>query len=86
MILPFPFQSTLKTNLPTWYVDCFKKAGFDWSGAWKNKKDSMHFEVEKILDKLPNIGGNNMTSTDLKTIEAKVDKLISKFGFTDRQG
>ena len=56
--------------------------GITWGGDFKTITDKPHFEYKNSTFKEP----NNMTSADLKAIEAKVDKLISKFGFTDRQG
>ena len=33
------------TTLPKWYVACWTSLGFIWGGDWKNKPDSMHFEI-----------------------------------------
>lgn len=34
------------TTLSSGFVDCFKKAGFDWGGDWR-VKDGMHFQLSK---------------------------------------
>lgn len=44
-----PMSKKLITTLPTWYIDCWKEAGFEWGGDWENSKDSMHFEVAKFI-------------------------------------
>ena len=33
----------LVTNMPTWFVDAWRDAGFCWGGDWKYSKDAMHF-------------------------------------------
>lgn len=44
-----PMSKKLTTSLPSWYIKCWKQAGFEWGGDWKNSKDSMHFEVTKFI-------------------------------------
>jgi hypothetical protein len=34
--------SALLTDMPPWYVDAWKRAGFCWGGDWIGKKDPMH--------------------------------------------
>ena len=48
----------------------------------------MHFEIESIQSKILVELVKNQSNEELKVIEAKIDKLISKFGFTKegRQG
>lgn len=29
-------------------VQCFKDAGFEWGGDWKNTPDGMHYEISKL--------------------------------------
>lgn len=36
------------SHLSQTFVDCFIKAGFDWGGNFKNRKDPMHFQLAKI--------------------------------------
>ncbi|MCA1734563.1 MAG: S-layer homology domain-containing protein [Actinobacteria bacterium] len=39
-----PLASTLITDMPSWYVDAWRSAGFCWGGDWvADKKDAMHF-------------------------------------------
>ncbi len=38
-----PYQSDLKTDMPPAFVKLFTDEGFGWGGAWKSKKDAMHF-------------------------------------------
>jgi hypothetical protein len=39
-----PVASTLITDLPSWYVDAWRAAGFCWGGDWVgDRKDPMHF-------------------------------------------
>lgn len=33
----------LITNMPTWFVDAWREAGFCWGGDWDTAKDPMHF-------------------------------------------
>ena len=58
--------------------------GITWGGDFKTITDKPHFEYKNSTFKEP----SNMTNAELKAIETKVDKLISKFGFTKegRQG
>jgi hypothetical protein len=38
----------VKPKLSEGFVKCFKDAGFDWGGDWKNPIDGMHFQLSKI--------------------------------------
>lgn len=39
---PLPGRSGY-TDMPTWFVDAWKQAGFCWGGDWLGLKDAMHF-------------------------------------------
>jgi hypothetical protein len=41
-----PMGKPLRTTFPEWFVKAFEDAGFTWGGRWKNRPDSMHFEVK----------------------------------------
>ena len=41
------FPETGKTKVEMPVVKCFEKEGFIWGGRWKNKPDSMHFELRR---------------------------------------
>ena len=82
-----PWKNPLTTTFSKDFVNCWKSNGFGWSGDYKNtKSDPMHFEIEDVQGKIKVELVKSQSSAELKAIEAKVDKLISKFGFTDRQG
>lgn len=36
-------DGTLITDMPAWFVDVWRNAGFCWGGDWENSKDPMHF-------------------------------------------
>lgn len=36
-------DGTLITDMPPWYVDAWKRAGFCWGGDWIARKDPMHY-------------------------------------------
>jgi hypothetical protein len=38
-----PFQNTIKTDMPSEFINLFKKEGWGWGGEWNGKKDPMHF-------------------------------------------
>jgi len=40
---PYKPDNTLVTNMPDWFVDAWRDAGFCWGGDWENAKDAMHF-------------------------------------------
>ena len=40
---PYREDNKLITNMPSWFVDIWKDAGFCWGGDWKGLKDPMHF-------------------------------------------
>ena len=40
---PYREDGTLVTNMPKWFVDVWKEAGFCWGGDWTRIKDPMHF-------------------------------------------
>ncbi len=40
---PYREDGTLITNMPQWFVDVWKEAGFCWGGDWQTPKDPMHF-------------------------------------------
>jgi len=40
---PSRSDNTLITDMPNWYVDAWRDAGFCWGGDWLNIKDPMHF-------------------------------------------
>ena len=40
---PYRRNGPLITNMPTWYVNAWKSAGFCWGGDWRGEKDAMHF-------------------------------------------
>lgn len=39
-----PMGERLKTDMPSWVVDCAEKWGLLWGGHYKGRKDPMHFE------------------------------------------
>lgn len=36
-------RDRLVTNMPGWFVDIWREAGFCWGGDWASSKDAMHF-------------------------------------------
>jgi hypothetical protein len=40
---PYRADGRLITNIPSWYVQVWRDAGFCWGGDWVNAKDPMHF-------------------------------------------
>ena len=38
-----PTASSLITDMPEWYVNAWRQAGFCWGGDWVGSKDAMHF-------------------------------------------
>ena len=40
---PYSAHNLLITNMPIWYVNAWRSAGFCWGGDWKYIKDPMHF-------------------------------------------
>jgi len=40
---PYRADGTLVTNLPDWFVQVWRDAGFCWGGDWSGAKDPMHF-------------------------------------------
>ena len=40
---PYRRDNTLVTNMPVWFVDAWRDAGFCWGGDWLSVKDAMHF-------------------------------------------
>lgn len=40
---PFRSDNRLITNMPGWFVDVWRDAGFCWGGDWRYAKDPMHF-------------------------------------------
>lgn len=40
---PFRADNRLTTNMPGWFVDAWREAGFCWGGDWRFSKDPMHF-------------------------------------------
>jgi hypothetical protein len=39
-----PMQATLQTDMPTWMVELWTGQMFRWGGAYRTRKDPMHFE------------------------------------------
>ncbi|MEA3509852.1 MAG: M15 family metallopeptidase [Actinomycetota bacterium] len=40
---PYSADNVLRTNMPDWFVDTFRDAGFCWGGDWMDYKDAMHY-------------------------------------------
>ncbi len=40
---PYRADNRLITNMPGWFVDAWREAGFCWGGDWRYAKDPMHF-------------------------------------------
>lgn len=40
---PYRSDNRLITDMPAWYVQAWKDAGFCWGGDWRGTKDPMHF-------------------------------------------
>ncbi len=40
---PYSSSNKLKTDMPGWFVDVWRSAGFCWGGGWIDTKDSMHY-------------------------------------------
>lgn len=38
-----PASRSAYTDIPGWFVDAFREAGFCWGGDWSTSKDPMHF-------------------------------------------
>ena len=38
-----PTASSLLTDMPEWYVNAWRQAGFCWGGDWVGQKDAMHY-------------------------------------------
>lgn len=71
---PLRRDGKLITNMPKWFVDVWRDAGFCWGGDWQYSKDTMHFSwigpgagsgVSKSLDpKSPNTVLRNFGGVD----------------------
>jgi hypothetical protein len=46
---PYSSSGTLITNMPGWFVNAWKDAGFCWGGDWTTSKDPMHFSWKGTL-------------------------------------
>lgn len=40
---PYRDDNVLVTNLPVWFIDAWRAAGWCWAGDWQTIKDPMHF-------------------------------------------
>ena len=40
---PYSRDNVLRTDMPVWFVDAFRDAGFCWGGDWIDFKDAMHY-------------------------------------------
>ena len=40
---PYRADNVLITDMPTWFVDAWRSAGWCWGGDWSSIKDAMHF-------------------------------------------
>lgn len=40
---PYRSDNTFITDMPGWFVQAWRDAGFCWGGDWLDKKDTMHF-------------------------------------------
>lgn len=40
---PYRADAKLITDMPAWFVEVWRDAGFCWGGDWKGEKDPMHF-------------------------------------------
>ncbi|MEA3510622.1 MAG: M15 family metallopeptidase, partial [Actinomycetota bacterium] len=40
---PYSADNVLRTNMPDWFVQTFRDAGFCWGGDWIDSKDAMHY-------------------------------------------
>ncbi len=40
---PYRADNVLITNIPDWFVDAWRDAGWCWGGDWQTIKDTMHF-------------------------------------------
>jgi hypothetical protein len=40
---PYNRDNVLETDMPEWFVQAFKDAGFCWGGDWLNQKDAQHY-------------------------------------------
>lgn len=43
LLNPYRSDNTLITNMPEWFVDAWRDAGWCWGGDWQTIKDPMHF-------------------------------------------
>lgn len=42
-----PMGQPLRCNLPMWWVQCWEDNGFRWGGAFHNRPDPMHVELDE---------------------------------------
>ena len=40
---PYRADNVLITDMPEWFVEAWRSAGWCWGGDWSSKKDAMHF-------------------------------------------
>ena len=40
---PYSADNVLRTNMPDWFSQTFRDAGFCWGGDWIDSKDAMHY-------------------------------------------
>ena len=79
---PYRGDDRLITDMPQWYVDVWRDAGFCWGGDWKYVKDPMHFswmgpgatpETDDPFDPLP-------PATALQAFGPRADIHSTEFG------
>jgi hypothetical protein len=46
---PYRSDNTLVTDMPGWFIDAWREAGFCWGGDWQTIKDPMHFSWQGPL-------------------------------------
>jgi hypothetical protein len=92
---PYRADAKLITDMPNWFVQVWRDAGFCWGGDWRGSKDAMHFSwigpratpgTGDVLDPIPPttaIKAFGPPVTDVATIFAPI---LGRYDFVTADG
>lgn len=67
---PYRADGTVITDMPAWFVQIWRNAGFCWGGDWEDSKDPMHFSWTGPAALSPGPPLTSWTAFDARKFEA----------------
>lgn len=92
---PYRTDGKLITDMPDWFVQVWRDAGFCWGGDWRGSKDSMHFSwigpkatptTGDILNPIPPITASKAFGAPVVDVATIFAPILDRYDFVTADG